>query len=840
MQFDAFISYSHADLVFSSKLHRSLEQYKLTGQDGKSTKPVSRVFRDQDSLSGGVLDERIRHALRSSRKLIVLASYSAFQSEWVRKEIEFFLEHRDQTDIVVIWCDGAEWPGMEAVKSQLGLSAEYFVPNLSEFGYDGLLARTVAALIDQPLDAVLDRQQRQLKAEQSRARRLIAAGASLLILAFAGFVGTTTFFWGSLEARSELLSQFAMIEMDGNRPAAAGALALLSDRPLFGLGPESIDTDYVLAELAMTYKLPQFHTSGLVVARAIELDARNGDIIVNYDEKESERVSLSKRLKTEIAQHKRFDREGFERATRIELDVDRTESIDADKVFCSPESHGKQITGSQLKAILDIDHAETPLPRLYTDRTCEYVAVLTTHDGARIYRADDPQISTGAGSPALRNSTTQIYFNSEATAAITLGDVGMLSLVSLWSMEYSEAARLVDQSAFGTSQHRGVVAIGDEDGSVRFWHTFDNMSKTQFEFHPVGDPSAVLSIRFVGSLVFVLYESGDLTAFRIPESPQKTSISVSIAASEINPIWAVSAMNYLHSGTVVEIPQSKSTVKFELRTTSASSANELRVTETLVEETENDDGYSCASNPIEPGTTVNLPVSIIGKLTCLADGRYIALSSDGEVVVILSDWTTVKSLGKLPGFNPAAFSFVNDFKHKVDVFGQDLRFAAAVDDRSIAIGSLSDVASASIVEVDYGHISGFAVSPREDYLLLSIVVGTRGNWVYRYELVDLKSRRILREWSERFDAENELQRFSPDIALFSSDGRSLELIDYVHPGSFASENQETVSYSLSLPTADELTKIACQVFKEELIFPTAQDKEKYAGITDVFGFSPGC
>lgn len=100
-QFDywAFISYSHSDEAWAKWLHKALERYRIpgrfVGKTSPSGDPVPRriypIFKDRDELpSSSDLSQRINHALRSARYLIVICSPRAATSKWVNAEVSYF------------------------------------------------------------------------------------------------------------------------------------------------------------------------------------------------------------------------------------------------------------------------------------------------------------------------------------------------------------------------------------------------------------------------------------------------------------------------------------------------------------------------------------------------------------------------------------------------------------------------------------------------------------------------------------------------------------------------------------------------------------------------------
>lgn len=103
-RYDAFISYSHAaDGLLGPAIQRLMERiakpwFKLRAM---------RIFLDQTDLTAtpdGWLT--IERELLRSRYLILLASPKAAESEWVGKEVNCWLEHRDPTKILIGLTDG--------------------------------------------------------------------------------------------------------------------------------------------------------------------------------------------------------------------------------------------------------------------------------------------------------------------------------------------------------------------------------------------------------------------------------------------------------------------------------------------------------------------------------------------------------------------------------------------------------------------------------------------------------------------------------------------------------------------------------------------------------------
>src|SRR5262245_39123993 len=103
--YDAFISYSHAkDKPIAAALQRAVQ---TLGKPWYQRRAL-RVFRDDTSLSATPhLWPTIEQALGESRYLILLASPEAAASQWVNKEVAYWLEHKSADTLLVAVTDGA-------------------------------------------------------------------------------------------------------------------------------------------------------------------------------------------------------------------------------------------------------------------------------------------------------------------------------------------------------------------------------------------------------------------------------------------------------------------------------------------------------------------------------------------------------------------------------------------------------------------------------------------------------------------------------------------------------------------------------------------------------------
>jgi WD40 repeat protein len=103
-RYKAFISYSHAvDGKLAPALQTGLERFAKPWYRRRAF----RVFRDKTGLSvTHALWRSIERALEASEYFILMASPAAAQSEWVRREIEFWLRHRSAATLLIVLTDG--------------------------------------------------------------------------------------------------------------------------------------------------------------------------------------------------------------------------------------------------------------------------------------------------------------------------------------------------------------------------------------------------------------------------------------------------------------------------------------------------------------------------------------------------------------------------------------------------------------------------------------------------------------------------------------------------------------------------------------------------------------
>jgi WD40 repeat protein len=112
-KYDGFISYSHAvDGKLAPALQRALH---ALGKPWYRTRALH-IFRDETSLAADpALWGSLEKALAASRWFIYLASPRAAASEWVQREIEWWLSHREPASMLVVLTDGTlQWDDQRA------------------------------------------------------------------------------------------------------------------------------------------------------------------------------------------------------------------------------------------------------------------------------------------------------------------------------------------------------------------------------------------------------------------------------------------------------------------------------------------------------------------------------------------------------------------------------------------------------------------------------------------------------------------------------------------------------------------------------------------------------
>jgi tetratricopeptide (TPR) repeat protein len=195
--YDAFISYSHAkDKPIAAALQRAVQ---TLGKPWYQRRAL-RVFRDDTSLSATPhLWPTIEQALGQSRFLILLASPEAAASQWVNKEVAYWLEHKSADTLLIAVTDGAlSWdtaandfdghantPLPPVLKGRFAAEPKWVDLTAYRGGADKrdakfteLAADFAAAIRGMPKEDLLSQEVKQ----QRRALRLAWSAASMLLI----------------------------------------------------------------------------------------------------------------------------------------------------------------------------------------------------------------------------------------------------------------------------------------------------------------------------------------------------------------------------------------------------------------------------------------------------------------------------------------------------------------------------------------------------------------------------------------------------------------------------------------------------------------------------------
>ena len=104
MTYKAFLSYASPDRKLAIQLHRKLERIgKRRWWDVRAR----RIFLDQESTEASAdLWAKVETALREAAYLVVLASSHAAASSWVEREVAWWRQHKDVSNLLIVLVDG--------------------------------------------------------------------------------------------------------------------------------------------------------------------------------------------------------------------------------------------------------------------------------------------------------------------------------------------------------------------------------------------------------------------------------------------------------------------------------------------------------------------------------------------------------------------------------------------------------------------------------------------------------------------------------------------------------------------------------------------------------------
>jgi WD40 repeat protein len=237
--YDGFISYSHAaDDLLAPRLQSGLQRFAKPWWKRRAL----RIFRDEASLSANPrLWSSITTALDQSAWFILLLTPDAAASDWVNKEIDYWLERKDPDRIIPVLTDGmfawqdGDVSGDAVPPSLLGTFADEprwvdlrFARtedqlDLKNPGFLGAIADIASAIRGVPKDELESEEVRQ---HRRTVRTVAAAGVALLALVL--LAGTAAVFAiGQQNRASDLAEQeaAARLEAEAQQEVAESAAA---------------------------------------------------------------------------------------------------------------------------------------------------------------------------------------------------------------------------------------------------------------------------------------------------------------------------------------------------------------------------------------------------------------------------------------------------------------------------------------------------------------------------------------------------------------------------------------------------------------------------------------
>ena len=170
----AFISYSHQDVKVAKWLHRMLESYKLPAEihnEFEDSKYLRPVFRDQEDLDAGILNNELKKHLENSKYLIVICSPNSAKSGWVSNEVRTFIEWGRLEYIIPFIIDGRPYSGDEYECFPFALleyvsvhpDRELLGISIKEVGREKAFVRVVSRLLGVSFDELWKRHERERK-----------------------------------------------------------------------------------------------------------------------------------------------------------------------------------------------------------------------------------------------------------------------------------------------------------------------------------------------------------------------------------------------------------------------------------------------------------------------------------------------------------------------------------------------------------------------------------------------------------------------------------------------------------------------------------------------------
>lgn len=203
-RYQAFLSYSHRDVLQGTKLHAGLENYRVPpdlagrpGTHGPTPQRLRPIFRDRFDLEAGhSLRDQVIEALKNSAALIVLCSPNSSKSTYVNEEIRLFKMLGRSDRIYPVIVDGEPGdPERECFPANLSrvfdangvATGELIEPLAADMrpqgdGEELAKVKLIAGLLGVDLD---DLRKREAIEQRKQRRRLTMVAGAMTVLAFA-------------------------------------------------------------------------------------------------------------------------------------------------------------------------------------------------------------------------------------------------------------------------------------------------------------------------------------------------------------------------------------------------------------------------------------------------------------------------------------------------------------------------------------------------------------------------------------------------------------------------------------------------------------------------------
>jgi WD40 repeat protein len=305
--YDAFISYSHAvDGRLAPALQSALQRFAKPWNRIRAL----RVFRDDASLSANpALWASIEQALMRARWFILLASPRSATSEWVRREVDWWLEHKGPDKLLIVLTEGElEWDAgrlsdsaalPERLRAELTDEPRFIdlrwarardQLSLRDPRFREAVADLAAPVHERPKEEMIGEEVRQHR----RTVRLARGGvATLAVLALLAAIAAVLAIRGQSEARSERDRAERQARLATARQLASqagGALreddldvALLLAAQSFRMQPTSEGRDALLESFARVPRVQTMLHAPPATQRAISGDGRTVALLTDED-----------------------------------------------------------------------------------------------------------------------------------------------------------------------------------------------------------------------------------------------------------------------------------------------------------------------------------------------------------------------------------------------------------------------------------------------------------------------------------------------------------------------------------------------------------------------------